>query len=347
MTRRRSLQEDQSAAVYVEFLIVFMPVFILFLGMTQVALMFSAKLVVQHAASAAARSAVVVLPDDPKLNNDTPQDEINWKVSGDDTFGKAVNGIEKFINKINGWNIKLKAFGVDTGVDLSSVKKKLRAYDRIRNLGVRGDRRSKMIRMAALVPLLSLAPMEEMVRKPEEAQVVDSFASMDENSGRALLQAGFAWLYSMTAMAITFPPSPGGRAPIITTSSPQSFAGYQGSAPNEIGKPLTVRVTYMYTCTVPLISKMVCLSPIKLRTQRPGGLRGMEELNMAGVPIARLALAAGGGRFRMMRSEATMLYQGAGYKYKGQPDATGESAAPTPAPTPPPEPRDGSDRNED
>ena len=42
--------------MYVEFLLVFMPIFLMFLGMVQMALMYSAKLVLQHSAYTAARS---------------------------------------------------------------------------------------------------------------------------------------------------------------------------------------------------------------------------------------------------------------------------------------------------
>jgi len=51
-------------AAYVEFVIVVMPFLVLFLGLTQLALIFGAKLMVEHAAAKAARAAVVVLPDD-------------------------------------------------------------------------------------------------------------------------------------------------------------------------------------------------------------------------------------------------------------------------------------------
>jgi hypothetical protein len=51
--------------VYVEFLIAFLPVFVFFLCLLQLALLFSAKLVVEHAATEAARAAAVVFGDEP------------------------------------------------------------------------------------------------------------------------------------------------------------------------------------------------------------------------------------------------------------------------------------------
>jgi hypothetical protein len=60
------LQDDTRGAVYVEFLVAFMPVFVFFLCLLQLALLFSAKLVVEHAATTGARSAAVVFGDEPK-----------------------------------------------------------------------------------------------------------------------------------------------------------------------------------------------------------------------------------------------------------------------------------------
>jgi len=52
-------------AVYVEFLIAFMPLFVFFMSLVQLAYVSAAAIVVQHAAVMAVRAAIVVLPDDP------------------------------------------------------------------------------------------------------------------------------------------------------------------------------------------------------------------------------------------------------------------------------------------
>ncbi len=62
---RASLRDDTRGAVYVEFLIAFLPVFVFFLCLLQLALAFSARLVVQHAATTGARAAAVVFGDEP------------------------------------------------------------------------------------------------------------------------------------------------------------------------------------------------------------------------------------------------------------------------------------------
>jgi len=57
--------DDQRGAVYVEMLIAYVPVLAFFFGVLQLADIAAAHLIVQHAASAAVRAAVVVMPDDP------------------------------------------------------------------------------------------------------------------------------------------------------------------------------------------------------------------------------------------------------------------------------------------
>src|SRR5690606_23699561 len=63
---RINLLEDRGGAAYVEFLLAFIPLFFLFLGMVQMALMYAGDLVVQHSATTAARAAAVVIDDDPR-----------------------------------------------------------------------------------------------------------------------------------------------------------------------------------------------------------------------------------------------------------------------------------------
>lgn len=68
----RNLLRDRRGAVYVEFLVAFLPLFVFFECLVQLSGMFTAKLVVQHAAVTATRAAVVVLHDDPSHYGDEP-----------------------------------------------------------------------------------------------------------------------------------------------------------------------------------------------------------------------------------------------------------------------------------
>lgn len=61
------LADDTLGAVYAEFIIVIMPVLALALGIFQLTQLYTGRSALDHAAVAAARSAIVVFPDDPRL----------------------------------------------------------------------------------------------------------------------------------------------------------------------------------------------------------------------------------------------------------------------------------------
>jgi hypothetical protein len=63
-SRARSVLACQRGAVFVEFLIVFLPVFTFFMCLLQLALLFTVRLVTEHAALNAARSAAVIIADE-------------------------------------------------------------------------------------------------------------------------------------------------------------------------------------------------------------------------------------------------------------------------------------------
>lgn len=73
--RAARLIGDVRGAVYVEFLIAFLPVYVFFLCLIQLTILFSSRLVVEHAALNAARAAAVVIGDDPaEYSGEAP----NW-----------------------------------------------------------------------------------------------------------------------------------------------------------------------------------------------------------------------------------------------------------------------------
>lgn len=65
-SRGRSLRDDVRGAVFVEFLIAFLPVFVFFLCVIQLGLLFSVRLVTEHAAVNGVRALAVVGGDEPK-----------------------------------------------------------------------------------------------------------------------------------------------------------------------------------------------------------------------------------------------------------------------------------------
>lgn len=65
--KRGALTRDERGAVFVEHLIAYLPVIFFFLATWQLIELCAAQLIVQRAASAAVRAAIVVMPDDPAL----------------------------------------------------------------------------------------------------------------------------------------------------------------------------------------------------------------------------------------------------------------------------------------
>jgi Flp pilus assembly protein TadG len=66
------LRRDTHGAVIVEKLIAYFPTLVFFFATWQVAEMYTSKLIVDRAASAAGRAAAVVLADDPFFYDDVP-----------------------------------------------------------------------------------------------------------------------------------------------------------------------------------------------------------------------------------------------------------------------------------
>jgi len=69
---KTSIASDDRGGTYVEFLIVILPVLTLALGVLQLSQLYAAKMSLDHAAVNAARSATVVMSDDPKYYGGEP-----------------------------------------------------------------------------------------------------------------------------------------------------------------------------------------------------------------------------------------------------------------------------------
>jgi len=84
------LKRDQRGAVFVEHLIAYLPVMFFFLATWQLMELCAAHLILKRAASAAARAAVVVLPDDPAFYDGVPKDSFSGKRKEDIEFAAAL-----------------------------------------------------------------------------------------------------------------------------------------------------------------------------------------------------------------------------------------------------------------
>jgi len=301
----RRLLEDTGGATYVEFLIAFLPVFIMFLGMIQAALMYSANLVVTHAANRAVRAAVVVLPDDP--------DEYGGERVNDLADGSSGGGGDRaFLDFLSGRGIA-GAVGGAFGGSSSSDSERLSA-----------------IRTAGSRPLLAVSPSYDQVMADENI--------LRAVGGNPAMRAAYGTAYyNRFAVAVTFPERPG------------SDRFKERFGPNE---DITVRVTYLFHCGVPIAKRWMCDDYLSLNSRlalfqtSELGMRvaagdasasdisamrariehardrlrraqaGLDELDQAESPSLGYFTYLTGARFSVLRAEATMRNQGAPYTYR-------------------------------
>jgi hypothetical protein len=326
--RERSLARGTSGAIYVEFLIAFLPFFVMVLGMTQSALMYMAHLVVQHSAVIAARASIVVLPDDPAKYSDSP---VNTVATGNDSSsGGALDSILSFLGA-DGSSGAIPGFGGSGGgggggssPDPSSP----------RSMYSHRNARMSAIVDAASIPLMSISPSMQQLAPQLFGQSDNMRDGIGSNN--PLFRAATSLLYNKVGLAVTFPTSPGVNQ-------------YRNSFGRD--DAVTTRVTYLFHCAIPIARQLMCDDPISLRFGvSPGdvlriihavagssspeavaaaieSLRIMEERHRAMEPgvaeletapwsLAMLATALTGARFTILRAEATLPNQGADYAYQ-------------------------------
>ena len=175
--RRRGLLGDDRAVVTIEALLALLPVLLAFLGSVQLAFLAAARLVVTHAAIAAARSAAVVLDDDPRFYGGEPRGHI-----GDDVPR-------------------------NTRVEPPEGRPSTTAPLALLGESARGERRISVIRRAAAAPLAVLAP------DPSEAagwngRGVSSARTAIGSAGLGRIAFGLgAWERAALLVKVDAPPS--------------------------------------------------------------------------------------------------------------------------------------------
>lgn len=313
------LYRSDAGVVYVEFIICFVPIFLCFLGIVQFAFIASAKLVVQHAAITGARSAIVVLEDDHR-----------------DYQGEGFGIIEyqRGRSRRSLFRDRLRTVMQWFRVDGSAFDHNL--------LYNRGGPRLRDLRFAVYLPLLAISPSAEQISRWFGIDFNScNFQSETEVSlhgaiGRCPeLRFAAGLLYNRVAAAVTFPTAPGSDSFVQGALGPTDT--------------VTVRVTYLFPCDVPLVSRFMCNSLLDLSglgrsigeivrmvenadvsdveasyrnfqsiTQDIRGRAGqyaqtVKELSYAEMPGLLLPLLLTSARFVVLRAEASMLIQGANY----------------------------------
>lgn len=212
---------DDRGVVYVEFLIAFFPLFLLFLALCQLALVGAAEAVVRHSAYAAARSAIVVLEDDPKKFDRADRGSLTQGKS------KSARGLGDVTSKLGIEPVSLSL--TNSRIDSSVVA----------NLISQDGARMVPIQTAAYLPLLPLAPSEQNVNAPS----VSVSSSLVGASNR---QLGFAVGYTKAAAIVTVHDSEESEALALDPIQPHA--------------PITTRVTYLFHCTIPVVRAIMCRS---------------------------------------------------------------------------------------
>lgn len=278
-----SLKQCQRGAVYLEFLLAFLPIFILFLGIVQLALVRGAQLVVREAAARACRSAIVILDDDPSKHS-TERGLLHGSPPPPGFFAR----IGSF-------------FGMGGAPDPGPDGSRLAA-----------------IRAAAYVPLTALSP--PLSFQPEAASL-----SRALSSDAARFAAGFAGY---------------NKAGAIVTLREEAGSEELATEPIAPDAQVTVHVTYLYACSVPLASALVCRTLPQLlgggavtdalQAARDNPLEIVEilqslesdveeaqalgrELSRAEMPALLTPYLLGGMRFAVLQAEITLPNQGARY----------------------------------
>ncbi len=324
--KKRSLHRDTAGAVYVEFLLAFIPLFFMFLGMLQMGLLYGASLVVQHSANIAARAAMVVMDDDPQYYDGAQRRQLETEASG----------MSSFMNTAN--NIIGRFFGSSsTGPAWT------------------GGARLQAIEFAAGMPLLPLSPsLGSIARLPQDESVRGALGMTGLDSPEARVAWGM--VYNRMALRVTFPTATGSTDDYHTDFNGPSAEGDAGQ--------VIARVTYLYNCQIPLANRLMCEDLVYIRTGIDAGAisaltqqfingdltfdqfqqamqamqarsarrtRWTPRINEFGDSLNTLTLFAGissimGGpipRFVPITAEASMPFQAANYRYHGGDDEVG------------------------
>ena len=152
---------------------------------------------------------------------------------------------------------------------------------------ITGSARLQAIRGAASIPLLAISPPVTPSEKSSVADVI--------GGGRPDSHAGGSARYNRSAVAVTFPEGPG------ATTLRDRF---------DIDDDVTVRVTYLYHCGVPLVRYVMCDSPGEVMHSAKAA-----ELRHAERPWASELLGLSDARFLVIQAEATLPNHGAPYEY--------------------------------
>jgi len=267
MARPARLSQDARGVVYVEFLIAFIPVFLFFLSICQLILLTTARLLVSHAAVAAARSAIVVLEDTYYEYGGAPR--------GNLTFGKSA---------ANDWGGLLPLGTENAGYFTQSAGSQ--------TYYTKSGARMAAIRMAAVLPLLTLAPKAAVAASSVSQSLVNITTA----------QLAFSYNYSQAATAVSLVQGESSDEPVTQPVSPKDS--------------VTVSVRYLFHCSVPVIRNIMC-RPLSSLVDLTGTSANNNSASDGSFSFGNMRafsrLVSEGAQFVVLAGRATLTNQGADY----------------------------------
>lgn len=279
-------QRSEAGVVYVEFLLAFMPVFILFVGMVQLALLQAGRLIVQETAREAARAAAVILPDDPARYDGAPEGELMPEEPAAQASEEPEQTRQNLASQLGVPDIDLP----DPPWDPPAPGPRMAAVQR-----------------GVYFRLSTLAPTAQQLFSLWDHKRTVAAALDDGVFTRALVGTLF---YGAAVTAISFPVEPG------------SMEVYERVVDAGVDL-LHVRVTYLFRCAVPIASAIMCdrlsdlgIDWLQKDIEAPDGdplLQG--DLERIPSRTGLRLLASTPQRFFVLREEASFPYQDADYTY--------------------------------
>ncbi len=294
----RKLGQDKRGVVYVEFLLVFPPLFLLFLVILQSAILRATDIGVRHAASGAVRSAIVVLPDDPVAYEGHKKNKIFMDSSCSEGFsGKFAKVLEKL------------------GMPMFELPKDGKCP---------GGPRMAAIRFMAIMRMLPFSPNPQSILPGATGR---AFAGL----GKTGWIAGAA-AYSYGATAVTFPNKASGSKKKKSSASKKQ----QSSLTWKTGDDVTVRVSYLAHCGIPIARFFMCDSSYSLMANHDldfykrdfrGRQAASKRLKSSAATRRGMSTAVGnstilalllfsGERFMVLSADATLPLNAAPYDYQ-------------------------------
>lgn len=285
IARSPSIGRDDRGVAQVEFLIAFISIFVLFLGFIQLALLAVGSLVVQHAAVRAARTAAVVLDDDPVHYGNAERRNL----LADGTADLA-------------WEQRLAE-------QVGNTDDAAQPDPMPRHLGYGGVRMAAIGR-AAFAVLAAIAPAPGRVFEwlgQEHASVAGALGT--GFAGRALHGLTF---HAPLTTAVTFPIAPGSTELRMGTLSPDAPVTVRVTHLFDCAVPISAALLCNTLAWNPDRGRLEWLD------QAAEDRAAFDELRSAPGARDHSLLALARARFTILRAEATFPAQSAPYLYASQ-----------------------------